>query len=610
MSQKNSIAPLFYLPFKNFHIAPVYGITPDLIKKSAQDLITDREQIKHTTRLNSICKLMGFTGGFSHFTQEYTRELEPFLKTHGLKVQSDLITPRLACANMPAGLVNQSNLADRLFNSNKPLPQKIFTGYDFDFNSRYDDGFYYFHTFGNKIYKKRPRAFRIDWNEWISWALEEPDLIISKRDRWPDRKLIDFVLGGFMLDIHSAFNLLGNALVHPMEADDNFVIKRYYALDAPSSLEAETTRQIKAVYKLFRSCIEQSQSGWVNVIQYNRNLIFLKGKNGEYTFLVRGLRLEKFEHNIFRDYLKNADVPKQNGQYHFQRWFYFEYKGWEEQDEHKAEKLHYASGDTDYPGVLKINKNYFVHKGLYRFENKAGKPNDRFTTVNLNGQKYYVSNLVTIEDFQKFSTENPDYFNYRKGDQLFSVNTDPCHMPAAVTWFDANAYASWFQKEHHLPVRLLTAAEYRALIESDPSFQSMKNKMDELFSGNRDEIEEEEVEPYKMTSDLHFYYPDGTEIFGTPPYMPQDTFQDLIYVFKKEVQWRRHESGLSFIQSDQFSEWLNDNKGSTLSEAINTKRYTSARSFSSVELYPFPADSTGKYKYQKIGFRLCYLGTD
>ena len=54
-----------YLPLKKFHILPVFGLEPELIKQSVESVSRDREKIGHCTLLNALTHSLGFKGGFS-----------------------------------------------------------------------------------------------------------------------------------------------------------------------------------------------------------------------------------------------------------------------------------------------------------------------------------------------------------------------------------------------------------------------------------------------------------------------------------------------------------------------------------------------------------------
>ena len=207
-----------YLPLNNCHIVSINGIQPDQIKKSAKNVVKDREKIKHCTCLNATCNALGFTGGFSGYAKEFENELEPFLKKKGMITPTDLITPRMKCKlQVGRTQLNRRDVSDRLFKSAKQIPQKIFTGYNYDYLSKYDDGHYYFYSEQclNFDYGIDPR----DLDKNLSFAYENPDLIVKGRKGWIDKKLMDVVVGGLMSMIDPSFNLIGDSLIEPMLGD-------------------------------------------------------------------------------------------------------------------------------------------------------------------------------------------------------------------------------------------------------------------------------------------------------------------------------------------------------------------------------------------------------
>jgi len=621
----------FYLPLKSFGIVSLSGLHPDQIKQSAKNVIQEQEKSSINTCLNAICKALGFKGGFADYTAEYQEKLLPFLENNGMNTQADLLTPRMPAYEELFKLL-ASRLSDRLFKSGKPLPQKVFTGYNYDFYSKYDDGIWYFQNviscsenpFGfvsslhpnvnfAKLFSLPPNPnlnlnHEPIWKKNLAVALENPDLIVKGQQHWPDRTLINVFLGQFMLDIFPSFNLIGDALVEPM-LGDGWQTQIYFPKSMKPAKIREVIDKYDQLFKAFRDQIKRGEDGWVEIVPYNDKLIFLKGSEGEYDFTFMNLRDKLFEDGVFMPHLKNADTPKQQGSYHFQRWHYYEYAGWKERDEHEAEKYFYASGGetNTYPCVDEVYRRYQTYVGNYKpFAQYAGK-SDGFKLVGINGVKYYVSDLVTIEDFRNFEKGNPDYFSYRRGDKLAPMNQDTPDMPVAVTWYDANAYAAEIQHKLNLPVRLLTVYEYKALIDSDPTLKSLQIEMNSIFSNW---LRGEEDFHYEFKKDLHYFDSNGSEIEGKPPYMDGEAFQNLVYRYDSELKWVEHEAGIKFIVSDPFSEWLNNNKGRTAAVAINTNRFTAAHSFDPVERSSFIANSTGKYKYLKIGFRLCYLASN
>ena len=95
--------PLAFMPLDNFHIVPIFGLEPDLIKLSAKKIAEDREDIKRSTVLNALAKKLGFKGGFSGYLDTYKNELLPFMIKHQLsKYQEDLSSRRPQYLEYPA----------------------------------------------------------------------------------------------------------------------------------------------------------------------------------------------------------------------------------------------------------------------------------------------------------------------------------------------------------------------------------------------------------------------------------------------------------------------------------------------------------------------------
>jgi hypothetical protein len=145
-----------------------------------------------------------------------------------------------------------------------------------------------------------------------------------------------------------------------------------------------------------------------------------------------------------------------------------------------------------------------------------------------------------------------------------------------VTWYDANAFAAWISKTKNLPVRLPTEAEYLAVIQQ------------EIGSVPATSGRDNEVKPL-----LRSYWPEGGGDFQAK----------RIEFDPTAMRWEAGRTGLRFLVSEDFGEWLNEEAA-----AVNT--FTRASLCSAY--YPpvrgkFSARSTGKYKNKKVGFRLCYL---
>ncbi len=572
------IPPAKFLRFKKYHIAPLTEISGDALKESAwaaRTELRDHEKIGHTTALNHIVQALGFSGGFGRFVHEGEPRLREFMERHGLRERRELIRP-----NPDMALVNLEprQLADRLAQLGSNLPRRVFTGHDVDW-------------FG-----VNNRWFR--WNPWndgrevLRDGLSFDDVTrgvdaAERAEAGQGVVLLEAAVAANDFFVRAAANsLLGGVLLdYPGKPwDDGEVAALVYRPpDCPiEAFERHTQRTIEAG-RIFRKWIDNLSAGWVDVLRFNERLVLLRGPAGAYDFVFPQLRDTAFDHNPFEPYLKNADVPKSHDTYHFRRWLYFEYAGWLEQDRHQAEERHYADGgDRDsLPNEEELLKRHLTALGIYRAPRKAAPRREGFQTLEIGGQRLNVSNLITIAQFAVFLADNPEYARYSRAnpdvDRWEPVNSDADKsLPTAVTWYDANAYAAWISKKQNLPVRLLTEAEYLAMVKHEIGL------LPESPAGGG--------EPKPL---LRSCWPEGGGDFQSK----------RIEFDPAAMEWKSGQSGLRFLISEDFGEWLNEEAA-----AVNT---LTRASLCSVHYPPvrgkFSARSTGKYKSKKIGFRLCYL---
>ncbi|MGE5517148.1 MAG: hypothetical protein ACM31D_15185 [Bacteroidota bacterium] len=120
-----------FLTFDNRHLAPVEGIDPKSLKRAARlartAYLDDEKRLPHNLALNHIAKSLGFKAGYGGYTAEWKAKLLPFMRDHGLAFRKDVL-PR----NLPDQCVRltRRQVADRLFASGLPMPQRIFAGLD------------------------------------------------------------------------------------------------------------------------------------------------------------------------------------------------------------------------------------------------------------------------------------------------------------------------------------------------------------------------------------------------------------------------------------------------------------------------------------------------
>jgi hypothetical protein len=643
--------PVSYLPLQKFHIIKIEDLDPKSIKTSARKAKCDREKIKYNTLLNATSKALGFKGGFAEYQHIYESKLVPFLNQHGMKTRVNLLTQRKKGFDTFLPDITHQQLSERLFCSGLELPEKIFTGYNFDYIHTIDDGSDYF----NRVLctKTQKRIIDVDIDDELkvilgddakNYSYEKIETVgphnlkkialydvgredlekvvehninianknssaihdcpfdkrplknffegvegyvpettpeqagVDRYKRFANRTILDLVVGSFIQDLECSFNLLGDTLVQPAKRPHE--VEFYLGHGDEASLRQSKKFAMKKL-DLFRKRIEQDSNGWIDIIPFNHNLIFLRGESGQYDFVFKNQRDSEFDHQVFGKSLKRADIPSFIQDYRFLRWYYFEYQGWRSLDSHNSENLFYERGNSssDYPGRNTILQSYYEAKGDFIPEPKTNSIKlSGFHDVIVGCKPLMISNLITIDELNSFKENNNDYLGYRKGDNLESVNNENDNtLPATVTWFDVLAYINWFEKETSVPVRLLNLSEYTTLREPE------NIKTDRNFAA----------------TDLEFIDNLGNVLPEHPPYMPEDHFQELICRFGN-IEKSQTSFGLNFMKSNFFAEWLLEE---TCIRSGNLKSFYGDEYI--VRSKP-PLKSTGKYKGVKVGFRLCY----
>jgi len=594
MQSNPTFPPARYIPFRDSHIAELFDVTPVALKKAAAAACTklkDREPLQPNTALNHIAKQLGFNGGFAGYRQEYDSTLKGFMKDHALARRVDLINqPDKGFALVS---LKPRQVSDRLFSSVTPRPDKLFTGYGVDWFALNNRHFRHNPWTSHPEFKQYCLPFEVVMRAVRAANAESPS---------QEQLVLEAAVTACAFTIRGGnSNLLGDYLLGFEEgkaAGMKFVPKIYGDKNCPPDALNAGVGQTQEVARVFRTWLALQVTGWVEIVWYNARLAFLKGPHGEYDFLFHGFRDQVFNHETFGPFLRNADVPKSNDEYHFKRWLYFDYREWLEQDEHVSEMAFYSAERLakDHPGADWVLREGLILKGSYQPPGKTAGAAEGFIETTVNGKRLFVSNLVSIGMFRAFMTENAVYALYSREpedvDRWETVNSDQNDgLPAAVTWYDANAYAAWISKTRGLPVRLLTDEEYRQI--ASPIIRPPGNvPMEEFLDSEHERL-------------CRFYTPGGAPLPNHPPYMPEGDFQALQFRYIPEVMnWRRSESGLVFLVSHHFGEWLNENAAAVNSRSLSSLCY--------LDFPPakgrFAATSTGKYKSKKIGFRLCYLG--
>lgn len=619
----NKALPTTYIPLEKFHIVPVKGLSPAELKKSAKKTLHDREKISHTTKLNAITKRLGVNGGFAAYEKEYNGSLIPFMAQHNLKKRKNLLNHEKDGEYNFYYSFSHQQVSERLFYFEGVIPHKLFTGHDFDFSGPvswhsqdlYDvlreDSDWSDIILGNyhvrmatddsfdisRLSERQQSLLKLDiMTEITVRVLDKSGLpsvldFLNNKEAEPKTrekrykeisvKILELILlKNRNTTSSSIYHLLGNALT------DLSITSEYIKLYAPNTLEkAYFERDLnrdRYLQLLLTKFIGESNTGWVRVLPYNENLIFLVDSLGNYDFVIKNQRDKKFNHQLFGDRLKRADIPSFIEDYRFERWYYFEYEGNRELDEHNSENLYYLNGGnpSNYPGSQTILREYFQFKDIYKSENKSSSIRlAGFNQVYIDGKDMMISDLITISEVIYFLEQNEDYRKSRKGDSLGPVNSErDITLPASCTYFDVLAYINWLEKQTGIPLRLLTHYEYVTLRENYCS-QSADLQQDR---------------------DTYFIHQNGEQYGPYPPYMAEADFDSLLLRYSDKGLNLIEKNGIKFVDSNFFCEWLLE--GVQIRSASLTSFYMNDY----VLRESGPQDSTGKYKGIKTGFRLCY----
>lgn len=586
------------------------GLHQSHIKNAARVL---RDKRKHPNRPVSevaSLKLSGLHHGLAQALgsksfdawRDTERELINFLLTGGMTRAADLISwPRMHLHSLTARQVS-----DRLFNSGLPMPKRIFTGV------------------GSKLFAAKGRG-RIDMHllacrhlhseeDELEWCESRADQVVVtfKRDADWDADAPGFLeLTGRELLLHSyrfdhvasSFNLLGDSLVAPMKRPPEF--RLYNA--TPDELLFD-----RKVFDIFREEIDRSESGWVEVIPLpgNDNVVFLKGTEGSFDWVVRDQRDEALSSNPLHPFFNKDELPRAMDTSQLKAHQYFSLGGWQERLEHSAETRHYEQGGVvgSWPGYDKLVEQELLAN--HRFvppRRVTGKASDQFVSHRVGNCQLMVSPLITINQFNSFLTETDwDRLRLEKARSakielerdLMSVNGgDSGDLPASVTWLDAVAYCRDFEQRFGLPVRLLEAEEWKQIVPP-PSVDRSKVTTPRTLTVKSGELPVDPVyeqlgwavvggDEQLGKNSSHCYHPEGVLSFGP------------------NLHWTSNREGLRFLSVAGFCEWLSGYQDgyAPLAEAGRGIVRTGAGMFGSLE----PAGSAMRHEGAKVGFRLCYV---
>lgn len=580
MASEKPCLPVKYLPFDRYKVVAEIGdLCPVSLKAAAErarHAYRGDERFQQLTALNHMANAMGFPR-FNGFKAQWAGSLPRFMEENGLRLRRDV----LAGANMDAAVhLNYRQIADRLFASGKPLPHRIFVGAAAE----------YWDLMAVAASRPDMKVVSVVWPGRRGIPFDEAKSVPFDPSIPPHSFAVLTREGELRMgDLPNFWNLVGDQLCEPFSGQSVPLLYR---------LNDRERRRLDGAVEILRTLLLDCSSGWVDVIPYNDRLCFLRAPDGGYEFVFKGMRIGPFSRDLASDPRIWGDSFELDEEEQFAVRHYFEYDGWEEHDIHLAETEYYEGGGdlAGYPGIDTVLRERLKRTGWFRPVKRTAAPARGFSVGRCGERHLCFSELVTVADFRHFAKECVGYARRRhriKGIEPWEpVNhPDDAHLPAAVTWHDAKAYAQWFGKVNRLPVRLATEEEYLA-----------------LASG----LAPAEVSPDELAAAFdrrlgRFFDPDGVPFDGHPNYTAEFDRWGFRYD-QPEIEGAESKAGLRVIRSAWFGEWLAP-KGA----AINSMYLCSQHAVGSAadiriaaQRDRFSPVSTGKYKSMKIGFRLVY----
>lgn len=576
------------------------GLHPEQIRASVSEFRAQRQKageklsqpsLKNSDLLDNVAIALG-ARSHKQWLREVLPALKSFFEVHDLRQAADLIDWKDA----PFGAsLSARQIADRLFNSGYELPERLFTGVGNLMFAAKGYGRADLFPVAARLTGEQNFAF-LPLCQQLLFATSHHDKIVLRANRitgwrpetpdYLDMTAQNLVLKSFDFELSCFVNLLGDSLIYPIQLQAELQLYNANQHETEESLQ---------LFKLFRDEIDRTDAGWVDVIPFNHNLVFLRAPDGRFDWVIRDQREAPFSRNDLFPIFRSDELPEALDGKAIQARLHYKKGIWLDQFIHEAKHHHYNQGGTgqDYPGEDKVVERYLAYTEGYKptKQPKAGR-NLQFTAHPLDDKCLMVSDLISIADFQAFLDaewkllrEEKAAMSKRDWPSLPSMNVrDSANLPVCLTWYDAIAYCKYLEKKEGLPVRLLTIDEWQAIAPSRETIEA-------LGPIARAHV----VEAVDLEGNL----------LAPPTYGIE-----YITRFKNDLCWVRNDQGLEFLSSLTFGEWLGDYQGEAPDNVWAPVACTAsgiALGRGPLEREFFEAWYIGKNNHLKVGFRVCYV---
>lgn len=448
--RKDCTPHIGFLLLRDGHAVPLSGVSPDEIKAGARHRVPhpDTEPLRHRQTLNAIVDRLGFRGDFGDFKNAGWDAFNEFLRQHGCGQRERLFPADhggcvdLFFTNCPT----RRQLADRIFEADGQLPERVFLG------------------------------FGIDWaNTWDLYRFEGPSRAIATVGGDPTtageraRALFER-----RFDLLWQWGFIDDKLVWgPLE---NVVDKTYWPIGSSERERKAHHAKVFEAVRAFRDVFDTRPEGWVDVLRYNDRLVVLRAHDGSWDVLWRAYR--RFEPPKPLDIsswskLAIEDLPASLlSESDLRRAVHFRQEVWEEREAHEAEQAFYDRGgvalDRQLTPDAEVRIAWLREQGRLPAPEQllwSGELPPGFRLVVVAGRRLAVSDLVDLTTFRRMLVETGYLERRADGNEPWerANEGDAATAPVGASWADAQAFCAWKERQLGVVLRLPTKDELRAI---------------------------------------------------------------------------------------------------------------------------------------------------